>query len=389
LRAHTWNFRYRAASAMAALGHRAGIYDAASAAPKRRGNRVSVAIADRHAAGVVSLGITERPGKLGAEECRALASAYERFARDPVIYALVVGSQHAVFADGLDVREMAAAARREPEGAAGVIGEMLQLCWQQECFTKPIVSLINGPVEGGGPGVSLYGTHRVAGARYRFTCRATALGLVPMGGLGHVLARLANSVGVYLALTGHSMGPGDALRHGLVTHCVDASHFGAIEARLADADPVDAICDGMHQTPNDASLAEHEPAIARCFSAPTVEDIVRRLDSEGGGHAIWARRAAADLRKRSPLALKASLELLKKARGIDLRSYLHLEHGVLAFLAARPDAQRAILREAGEEFAWDALSLADVTEGLQAKVFEMRATPALALRARSDMQAQA
>jgi enoyl-CoA hydratase len=173
-----------------------------------------------------------------------------------------------------------------------------------------------------------------------------------------------------------------------VTHCVDASHFGAIEARLADADPVDAICDGMHQTPNDASLAEHEPAIARCFSAPTVEDIVRRLDSEGGAHAAWARQAAAELRKRSPLALKVSLELLKKARGMDLRSYLILEHGVLLFLAARPDAQRAILKEA-KEFSWEPLSLADVTEGLQAKVFEMQATPNLTLRARSDMQAQA
>ncbi|HEX6609278.1 MAG TPA: enoyl-CoA hydratase/isomerase family protein [Hyphomicrobiaceae bacterium] len=269
------------------------------------------------------------------------------------------------------------------------MGEMLQLCWQQECFTKPMVSLMDGLVEGGGPGVSLYGTHRVAGARYRFACGATALGLVPMGGLGHVLARLANSIGVYLALTGHGIGRGDALRHGLVTHCVDASHFGAIEARLADADPVDAICDGMHQTPNDASLAEHEPAIARCFSANTVEDIVRRLDSEGGAHAAWARQAAAELRKRSPLALKVSLELLKKARGMDLRSYLILEHGVLAFLAARRDAQRSVLGEAGEAFAWEPLSLADVTEGLQAKVFEMQATPNLTLRARSDMQAQA
>jgi enoyl-CoA hydratase len=365
-------------------------YSAALARVEMQDDKVSIAIADRHAAGVVSLGTTEHPGKLGAEECRALATAYERFARDPIIYALVVRSQYdGAFADGLDVREMAAAAGREPQAATGVVGEMLKLCWQQECFTKPIVSLMDGPVEGGGPGVSLYGTHRVAGARYRFACEATARGLVPMGGLGHVLARLANSVGVYLALTGHGIGRGDALRHGLVTHCIDASHFGAIEARLADADPVDVICDGMHEAPNDAPLAEHEPAIARYFSADTVEDIVGRLDSEGGKHATWARQAAADLRKRSPLALKVSLQLLRKARGMDLRSYLILEHGVLAFLAARPDAQRAILREAGEGFAWEPLSLADVTEGLQAKVFEAHPAPALALRARSDMQAQA
>jgi enoyl-CoA hydratase len=318
-----------------------------------------------------------------------LAAAYQRFARDPIIYALVVRSQYdGAFAEGLDVRELAENARRAPQAAARFVGETLQVCWQQECFTKPIVSLMDGPVEGGGPGVSLYGTHRVAGARYRFACGATALGLVPIGGLGHVLARLANSVGVYLALTGHDIGRGDALRHELVTHCVDASQFGAIEARLADADPVDEICDGMHEAPNDAPLAEHEPAIVRCFSADTVEDIVGRLDGEGGAHAAWARQAAADLRKRSPLALKVSLELLNKARGMDLRSYLILEHGVLLFLAARPDAQRAILKGA-KEVSWEPSELTDVTEGLRAQVFDIQARPNLTLRARSDMQAQA
>jgi enoyl-CoA hydratase len=292
------------------------------------------------------------------------------------------------FADGLDVREMAEAALSGPQAAAGVIGEMLQACWQQECFTKPIVSLIDGHVEGGGPGVSLHGTHRVAGERYRFACAATGVGLVPAGGLGLVLARLGNSVGVYLALTGRGIGRGDAFRHGLVTHCIEARHFDAIEEHLANADPVDPVVDGLHAAPEDAWLAEYEPAIARCFSADTVEEILGRLDSEAG-HEDWARQVAADLRKRSPLALKVSLELLKKARGLDLRSYLILEHSVLAHLAARPDVRRAILEgTAGETGMWDPASLAAVTEGQRAAVLSLDAIPALALRARSDMQTQ-
>lgn len=349
---------------------------------------MSIAIAARHAAGVASLGTADRPGRLGTETCRVLASAYVRFARDPVIYALAVRSQHdGAFADGLDVREMAEAAGRGPPDVASVVGEMLQLCWQQECFTKPIVSLIDGPVEGGGPGVSLNGTHRVVGARYRFACGATALGLVPMGGLGHVLARLANSVGVYLALTGHSIGRGDALRHGLVTHCIDARHFDAVEAHLAEADPVDPVVDGLHEAPIDTPLAEHEPAIARCFSADTVEDILGRLDAENGESEPWASQAADDLRTRSPLALKVSLGLLKRARGLDLRSYLIMEHGVLAAMAARPDAQRAILGDP-ERTSWAPSSLADVTDGACAAVFERKPAPNLTLRARADMQAQ-
>lgn len=349
---------------------------------------MSIAVAARHAAGVVSLGAPDRVGRLGIEACRALASAYERLARDPAIYALAVRSQYdGEFAGGLDVREMAEAAGRDPHAAASAIGEMLRLCWQQECFTKPIVSLMDGSIEGGGPGVSLFGTHRVAGERYRFACGATALGLVPLGGLGHVLGRLANSVGVYLALTGHGIGRGDALRHGLVTHCIDARHFDVIEAHLADADPVDPVLDGLHETSSDTPLARHEQAIARCFSADTVEEILGRLDTEGGEQATWARRTAGDLRTRSPLALKVTLELLKRARGLDLRSYLIQEHGVLAVLVGRPDAQRAILGDA-EKVTWDPSSLADVTDGLRATVLEQHPAPNLTLRARADMQAQ-
>jgi enoyl-CoA hydratase len=350
---------------------------------------MNIAIAAKRAAGVISLGGPDLVHRLGTEDCQALRSAYDRFARDPIIYALVVRSQYdGAFADGLDVREMAETALSGPQAAAGAIGEMLRACWQQECFTKPIVSLIDGHVEGGGPGISLHGTHRVAGERYRFACAATGVGLVPAGGLGHVLARLGNSVGAYLALTGHGIGRGDAFRHGLVTHCIEARHFGAIEEHLADADPVDPVVDGFHMAPDDASLAEYEPVIARCFSADTVEDILGRLDGEAG-HDDWARQVAADLRRRSPLALKVSLELLKKARGLDLRSYLILEHSVLAHLAARPDVRRAILEgTAGETGMWDPASLAAVTEGQRAAVLSLNAIPALALRARSDVQTQ-
>lgn len=347
---------------------------------------MSITITSRHAAGVISLGGPDHAHRLGIEDCRTLSSAYVRFARDPVTYALAVRSHYdGAFADGLDVREMVETARRDQQAVASAIGEMLRVCWQQECFAKPVVSLIDGPVEGGAPGISLYGTHRVAGERYRFACGAAGRGLVPAGGLGHVLVRLANCVGVYLALTGHGIGRADAFRHRLVTHCVDARHFDAIEEKLADADPVDPVVDGLHMAPGDASLSEHEPAIVRCFSADTVEEILERLDREAG-HGDWARQVAADLRKQSPLALKVSLELLKKARGLDLRSYLILEHGVLAQLISRPDVQRAIL---GETPAWEPASLAAVTEDLRAAVLAAQAGARLKLLARADMQAQA
>ena len=351
---------------------------------------MSIAITARRAAGIHRLGEPDRASTLSTDVCRVLASAYDRFARDPMIYALIVRSQcDGTFAAGLDTRQITQLTRRDPQAAASAIGDMLRVCWQQECFTKPIVSLIDGRVEGGGPGVSLHGTHRVAGERYRFVCAATGLGLVPAGGLGHVLAQLANSVGIYLALTGHCIGRADALRHGLVTHCVDARHFDAIEERLAEADPVDPILDGLHVEPAGGDLPDREPAIARCFSADSVDDIVARLESESGAQAAWARKTAADLRQKSPLALKVSLDLVRKARGLDLSSLLPVEHGVLTHLAARPDVQRAILDERGADIpAWEPAALAGVTQGMRAAAFAAQAEPKLTLRARSDLQSQ-
>ena len=59
------------------------------------------------------------------------------------------------------------------------LAEEYALNWLLECFTKPTVSLIDGVAMGSGVGISLYGTHRVAGERYRFAMPETGIGLFP------------------------------------------------------------------------------------------------------------------------------------------------------------------------------------------------------------------
>ena len=94
------------------------------------------------------------------------------------------------------------------------------LNWQLECFMKPTVSLIDGVVVGSGVGISLYGTHRVAGERYRFAMPETGIGLFPDVGVAWAFARLPDEIGMYLGLTGRAIGRADAYRLGLATHCI-------------------------------------------------------------------------------------------------------------------------------------------------------------------------
>jgi enoyl-CoA hydratase len=277
-----------------------------------------IAIRALAAAGVVVL---NRPGAFNAltEGMRtAIAAALVRWARDPEIYAVVIKSAHpGAFCAGADARALAASAAKR--AARAQLAQSYALAWQLECFTKPTVSLIDGAVMGGGIGISLYGTHRVAGRRYLFALPEVGLGLIPDHGVCHVLARLPHEVGLYLALTGEGIGAADAYRLGLVTHLIAREEHPVIEAALAAADTVDPLLDERHQDWGPGRLEPHLPAIAHCFSAASVAEIRARL---GRLETPWARQALQELALASPEALEATYEHIRAARVLDLRETL-------------------------------------------------------------------
>src|SRR5690606_7235565 len=133
-------------------------------------------------------------------------------------------------------------------------------------------------------------------------------------------------VGMYLGLTGRSIGAADALALGLVTHCIPAARYEEIKAALADTWPVDTVLDEKHVDPGLGELPRYAEVIARCFSADSVEEIITRLDAESGEARAWASAVVADLRKRSPLSLKVTHRHLRNARTLDLRQTLSVDY---------------------------------------------------------------
>ena len=82
-------------------------------------------------------------------------------------------------------------------GKAGRHDEALQF-WRDEyplnaaikSFRKPYVSLIDGIVMGGGVGVSVHGSHRVAGDRFSFAMPEVGIGFFPDVGATWFLPRM-------------------------------------------------------------------------------------------------------------------------------------------------------------------------------------------------------
>jgi len=343
--------------------------------------------------GSLALVTLRRPKALNAltQEMRAtLSRQLWSFARDPQIYAVVIESESPrAFSAGSDVREVTGAAREDRALGRKLFAEEYALNWQCECFSKPTVALIDGMVMGGGVGITQYGTHRVAGEGYAFAMPETMIGIFPDVGMCHVLARLADHVGLYLGLTGRSVGRAEAYRLGLVTHCIDRGEFEAIKAGLVDTWPVDTLLDERHQDRGEGELACYRETIDRCFSAATVEEIIARLAAVAGPHAEWAQTVVSDLGRRSPLALKITHRHVREAKAGDLRQTLQVDYRLVARILEASDfyeGVRASIIDKDGAPGWTPSRIEDVTDAMLDAYFAPMGGGELVLPTREEMQ---
>lgn len=320
-----------------------------------------------------------------------LAEAYPRFARDAQVYCVVVQSaSDKAFSAGGDVREIVRWGRDDRDAARRALKDEYALNWLHECFSKPTISLIDGPVMGSGVGITLFGTHRVAGERYRFAMPETAIGLFPDVGVAWSLSRLPHSIGMYLGLTGRSIGAADAYALGLLTHCIPAAQFEEIKAALIDTWPVDTVLDDRHVDPGPGELSRYAPIIESCFSAPSVEEIIVRLAGIAGSDRAWAQAVIAELKSRSPISLKVTHRHIREASAFDLRQTLVVDYRLACrFLDGRDfyEGVRAALIDKDGNPKWQPAKLEDVTPTMVEEYFAPLGADDLFLPTRPEMQA--
>jgi enoyl-CoA hydratase len=212
----------------------------------------------------------------------------------------------------------------------------------------------------------------VAGEGYRFGMPQVGIGFLPDIGGTFFLPRMLGRTGLYLALTGRLIGPAEAYRHHLVSHCIPSAHFHVIKDALADNHPIDRLLDGLHRDPGEGELVTHTPLIDRVFTAPSVEAILDRLDREQGDDRVFAQETAAEIRKKSPTSLKVAFAQFKRGKSLDLASALKLEFRLASHLIGSPDYREGIAaRIAGKGRApsWQPATLDQVDDGAIERLF--------------------
>lgn len=345
----------------------------------------------RGAAGLITFAREKALNALTIEMRSAFNDALAKFARDPQVYAAVIQSAHPkAFSSGGDVRELLAIAATDMAAARRALAAEYSLNWRHECFSKPTVSLIDGMVVGSGVGLTSYGTHRVAGERYSWAMPETMIGYCPDVGAAHTLSRMPWPVGVYLGLTGYSVSRADALWLGLATHCIPATCFPEIVAAIADAQPIDALLDPMHEEPAEPGpIKKSFGRIVRLFSGRNIEDIFKALRSASGDDAAFAHPVLADLESRPPLSLKVTHRHIHDTRARDLRQTLTVDYRLACnFLEGHDfhEGIRAALIDKDQAPKWRPARIEDATDAMIDDYFRSMGGEELVLPTRQEMQ---
>ncbi|SFD96976.1 enoyl-CoA hydratase/isomerase family protein [Paracidovorax konjaci] len=197
-------------------------------------------------------------------------------------------------------------------------------------FGKPYIAFMDGIVMGGGMGISQGGTVRIVTERTKMAMPETAIGLFPDVGGGYFLSRCPGHTGEWLALTGDTIGAGDAVALGLADGCLPAQQQAGLWQELGAR----TFTNGAAvETWIATNFIAEEPMfsaapgpIDAAFGQASVPAILAALESSGSD---WARATAQTLRKRSPLMLHVVLEQIRRARGMDLADDLRMERDMV------------------------------------------------------------
>jgi enoyl-CoA hydratase len=284
------------------------------------------------AAGVITLNRPQALNAITHGMVRAIRAALEDWASDPAVTGIVVtAAGERAFSAGGDIRHL------YELGKARRYDEALRF-WRDEYalnvrikrYPKPYIALIDGIVMGGGVGVSLHGSHRIAGDRYQFAMPEVGIGFFPDVGATYSLPRLPGETGTYLALTGERVRAADGLALGLATHVVPSASLRDLLAALVAGEPVGDALARFEGKPAAAPLDEVRPTLDRCFAAPTVLSILARLDGAAARGSAFAGKAAATIRTKSPTSLVIALGQMRRGKTLSFEDAMRTEFRIVS-----------------------------------------------------------
>lgn len=275
------------------------------------------------------------------EMTRGLSKVVSEFSKDEAQRVLFIrGAGGKAFCAGGDLKSLYYEGMAYKNGESAVneastfFSEEYALNAQIKKLEKPYVSWLNGIVMGGGYGVSGHGSHLVATELTKFAMPEVKIGFFPDIGATYNLNQCPDHIGLYLALSGTTIGAYDMVYAGLAnvvmdSHDIDLAQNEIIETLGEEGasqdyrkycDIIDGILLKYHKPHTEPSMLEqNKERIKKCFSAPSVESIMDTLKSDGSD---WAMNTLGELEYACPTSLCVTFEQMKHVRNMSFTAVM-------------------------------------------------------------------
>ncbi len=324
----------------------------------------------RGAVGLITLNRPKALNALTREMCIAMKAKLDEWAGDERVKTVVIrGTGERAFCAGGDIRALYEAGKRDPASALNFYRDEYRLNATIKHYPKPYVALLHGIVMGGGVGVSVHGSHRIADQSVVFAMPETGIGMFPDVGGSYFLPRLPGEIGMYVALTGERLKSADVLYAGVANHFVPAQQTETLLSALEEGTSPDLVLQSFAESPKEAPLANTRESIDRLFSEDSVEGILAALDADGDE---WAKAVAAAIRRKSPISSKITFRQLREGRNLSFDDGMRMEFRMVSHVMRGHDfyegVRAAIIDKDGAP-QWHPNTLAQVSSAAVKEYF--------------------
>lgn len=235
-------------------------------------------------------------------------------------------------------------------------------------YPKPYIALLDGITMGGGAGISIHASYRIATPKLLFAMPETGIGFYPDVGASYFLSRLPHAMGIYLGLTGARITSADAKALGLVDKIVESDELpDLIEMIRMTSFKNNNL--GITDKPSSSSLFTHQTDIETCFNQPSVEAILAALEKCANP---WCEETIKLLNTKSPTSLKVTLRQLQEGKNLDFDACMKMEYHLTNQFIQGPDffeGVRAAIIDKDQKPRWKPGKLTEVTEHEVKKYF--------------------
>eukprot|EP01027_Heterolobosea_sp_BB2_P008143 GEZU01012084.1.p1 GENE.GEZU01012084.1~~GEZU01012084.1.p1 ORF type:complete len:388 (-),score=190.11 GEZU01012084.1:80-1243(-) len=329
-------------------------------------------------ANVITLNRPKALNSLNLNMVRTLTPQYKKWASEKSAKMIIMkGAGEKAFCAGGDIKAIYDAVK------SGVNTEIRDAFFKEEyelnnlisVITKdiPHIALIDGITMGGGVGLSVHGSFRVATEKTVFAMPETAIGFFTDVGGSYFLPRLQGNLGMLLGLTGSQLKGKSVYAAGVATHFVNSADVPQLQKRLIELNTNDheKIAEVINEfapkdlTQKDDTVDKYIELANSCFGEASVEEIVRKVEQQAASGNELAKQTLEKLKQVSPTSLKVVHKLLQLGKQKkDLKECLDMEYKLSQSLLTKSndfyEGVRALLVDKDKNPKWQPARLEEV-----------------------------